>query len=196
MIRHLGYTTGIRQRWTAPKWDTNYGDSALNSTRRRARSRAKIRRVSSMHGHHNSRIARLVVPSNQRPVIAIPMSVDRFAIARRLSPRCPPGLSHMTELSRALIRSWLRTNSQRVVPANAGTHHPWPQKWKKASAPVPKRESAPYGSLRSQGRLVETLGVEKSQMQSPDAAEHGPAVGDAVLPRWQPAREHHPAWCP
>jgi hypothetical protein len=43
-----------------------------------------------MHGHHNSRIARLVVPSNQRLVIVIPMSVDRFAIARQLSPRCPP----------------------------------------------------------------------------------------------------------
>src|SRR6266576_7005007 len=38
---------------------------------------------------------------------------------------------HMTELSRALIRSWLRTNSQRVVPANAGTHHPWPQSEKR-----------------------------------------------------------------
>ena len=24
--------------------------------------------------------------------------------------------------------SWLCTISQRVVPANAGTHHPWPQK--------------------------------------------------------------------
>ena len=28
----------------------------------------------------------------------------------------------------ALMRSWSRTSSQRVVPANAGTHHPWPQK--------------------------------------------------------------------
>src|SRR6266481_4228057 len=38
------------------------------------------------------------------------------------------GLSHMTNFSRW---SWLRTISQRVVPANAGTHHPWPQKRKK-----------------------------------------------------------------
>jgi hypothetical protein len=45
---------------------------------------------------------------------------------------------------------------QRVVPANAGTHHPWRQKEKKASAPEQKRDSALYGSLRSQGRLVET----------------------------------------
>src|SRR5882672_4073680 len=27
-----------------------------------------------------------------------------------------------------LLQSWPRTISQRVVPANAGTHHPWPQK--------------------------------------------------------------------
>ena len=58
--------------------------------------------------------------------------------------------------SRALMQSWSRTISQQVVPANAGTHHPWPQIGKKASAPVPKREPAPYGSLRSQGRLIET----------------------------------------
>jgi hypothetical protein len=38
------------------------------------------------------------------------------------------GESHMAELSRALMRSWPRTSSQRVVPANAGTHHLWPQK--------------------------------------------------------------------
>src|SRR5207302_3691442 len=57
------------------------------------------------------------------------------------------GLSHMTELSRTLMRSWPRTISHQVVPANAGTHNPWPQKVK-ASARVPKRESAPYGSLR------------------------------------------------
>jgi|SRR6478735_7130953 hypothetical protein len=36
--------------------------------------------------------------------------------------------SHMTELSRTLMRSWPRTISQQVVPANAGTHRPWPQK--------------------------------------------------------------------
>jgi hypothetical protein len=29
---------------------------------------------------------------------------------------------------RALMRSWSRTSSPRVVPANAGTDHPWPQK--------------------------------------------------------------------
>jgi hypothetical protein len=32
------------------------------------------------------------------------------------------------QLQRALIRSWPRTISRRVVPANARTHHPWPQK--------------------------------------------------------------------
>src|SRR6266700_1246697 len=34
----------------------------------------------------------------------------------------------MTNFSRW---SWLRTISQRVVPANAGTHHPWPKKEKR-----------------------------------------------------------------
>src|SRR6202171_5470898 len=33
------------------------------------------------------------------------------------------GLSHMTELSRTLMRSWPRTISQQVVPADAGTHN-------------------------------------------------------------------------
>jgi hypothetical protein len=95
----------------------------------------------------------------------------KYSSAVRATTQYPTSITagrlHMTELSRALIRSWLRINSQRVVPANAGTHHPWPQKRKKASAPVPKRESAPYGSLRSQGRLVETLGIGKFHMQSP-----------------------------
>src|ERR1700730_6096494 len=73
----------------------------------------------------------------------------------RLLTMRPPfkaGLSHMTNFSR---RSWLPKISQRVVPANAGPHHPWPHKGKKASVPVRKLESAPYGSLRSQGRLIE-----------------------------------------
>jgi len=41
----------------------------------------------------------------------------------------------MTNVSRW---SWLRTISQRVVPANAGTHHPCLKSEKKASAPVQK----------------------------------------------------------
>jgi hypothetical protein len=39
-----------------------------------------------MHGQHNSRIARLVVSSNQCTVIVIPIVVDRFAIAGQLRP--------------------------------------------------------------------------------------------------------------
>jgi hypothetical protein len=41
---------------------------------------------------------------------------------------------------------------QRVVPANAGTHHPWPKKRKKGLCFCRRRGSSPYGSLRSQGR--------------------------------------------
>jgi hypothetical protein len=37
----------------------------------------------------------------------------------------------MTNFSCALMRSRPRTISQRVVPANAGTYHPWPQKVRK-----------------------------------------------------------------
>jgi hypothetical protein len=39
-----------------------------------------------MRGHRNSRIARFVVSSNQCTVIVIPMTVDRFALARQLPP--------------------------------------------------------------------------------------------------------------
>ena len=57
--------------------------------------------------------------------------------------------------SRALIESWPRTISQRVVPANAGTHT--------ARTLVPALEQRPFftfearddGSLRSQGRPAE-----------------------------------------
>src|ERR1700682_3352802 len=49
---------------------------------------------------------------------------------RSLSPHAA-GRSHMTNFSRALLRSRLRTISQRVVPANAGSHHPWPQSEKR-----------------------------------------------------------------
>src|SRR5258708_14910510 len=57
----------------------------------------------------------------------------RTAAAKRslLSPPLRAGLSHMTELSRTLMRPWPRTISHQVVPANAGTHNPWPQKVKK-----------------------------------------------------------------
>jgi hypothetical protein len=58
----------------------------------------------------------------------VPAITTKWAedIVGRAQPRA--GLSHMTNFSRALLRSRPRTISQRVVPANAGTHHPWPQK--------------------------------------------------------------------
>src|SRR6266850_447186 len=37
----------------------------------------------------------------------------------------------MTNFSRALMQPWPRTISQRVVPANAGTHRPWPKSEKR-----------------------------------------------------------------
>jgi hypothetical protein len=40
------------------------------------------------------------------------------------------------------------TPSTAVVPAKAGTHNPWHSFLLKASATLPKRESAPYGSRR------------------------------------------------
>src|SRR5258708_33158301 len=57
----------------------------------------------------------------------------RTAAAKRslLSPPQAAGLSHLTELRRTLMRSWPRTISHQLVPANAGTHNPWPQKVKK-----------------------------------------------------------------
>jgi hypothetical protein len=39
-----------------------------------------------MHGHRNSRIARLVASSDWCTVMVIPMTVDRFAIASQLPP--------------------------------------------------------------------------------------------------------------
>ena len=62
------------------------------------------------------------------------------------------GLSHMTELSRTLMRSWPRTISQQVVPADAGTHNPSPH-------PSPNgRGSPPPMSLRL--NPISHLGVE------------------------------------
>jgi Outer membrane protein beta-barrel domain len=89
------------------------------------------------------------------------------------------GLSHMTELSRALMRSWLRASSQRVVPANQRVRL-LPARWQAlgpirravslrngAERPSITTDAGGYGSLRSQGRLVETQARENSICDSP-----------------------------
>ena len=91
-------------------------------------------------------------PQQSRTCGEAPSPVAHLTMRADLSAQAA-GLSHMA----MSMRPRYRTRSQRVVPANAGTHNPWPQKLKKASAAGLKRESAPYGSLRSQGRLVEGL---------------------------------------
>jgi len=53
---------------------------------------------------------------------AIEVLLSRDLACARLSP------FGSKMVFRRLMRSWSRTSSQRVVAANAGTHHPWPQK--------------------------------------------------------------------
>ena len=53
------------------------------------------------------------------------------------------------------------TISPRVVPADAGTHHPGSRSLRKVSTPMLKRDDTAYGSRRSPGRLVEGIGVRQ-----------------------------------
>jgi streptogramin lyase len=52
------------------------------------------------------------------------------------------------------------------------------------------------GKVLENGKARSQLLQREADELRNDGAEHSPAVGYAVLPRWEPAREHHPAWCP
>ncbi len=69
----------------------------------------------------------------------------------REEPRTNAGLSRITELNPALVRSWPRT-SNGVVPANARTHSRRRSLGQRPRTAHPKRQGTAYGSLRSQGR--------------------------------------------
>jgi len=79
-------------------------------------------------------------------------------------------ISHMTNFSRALIQSWPRTISQRVVLRTQGPITPGLKVKKKASAPVPdesprrrdERNCAHAGVPAFAGRLIEASRVWNS----------------------------------
>src|SRR5450759_2079205 len=96
------------------------------------------------------------MPPRASALHALTPAPDPAMIGDRSLPPCGQGYRIWLELSRALMPSRPRTSSQRVVPANAGTHNPWLCLLRKVSAPMLKREDTAYGSLLSQGRLVET----------------------------------------
>src|SRR6267142_539065 len=79
---------------------------------------------------------------------------------------------------------FLCTLLQRVVPANAGIHHPWPQKGKKASAPAPKTRVRAVWVPALAGRRAESL-RRTTQFKSSGIALHGLGHDKPVALGWR-----------